>query len=617
MNINADTGGRGNATGGDTPGPVEVVRAFLGEMIDRFGQSCGPTGGPNAGTTVAPDVLVALRLGEAAVRLARPDARPRQLAVIGPTQVGKSTVVNLLAGRTVAEVSPLAGYTVHPLGCAIGDHAEPDAWLAEAFPDWRRCRPDELRRDELESYGWQSCGPALRGTSQVARAPYVIWDTPDFDSLSADQYVRGVLEVAALADAYLLVLSKEKYADLSAWKMLRLLAPLGRPLIICLTKLTPDAAEAVTQSLRARLSESGAGWGDVSIVTVEYCPELAAGTPAPETVQRLAAPLVGAVQGALEGAGAGRLAGARALVDAHWEAWTAPLRTELAALEEWRDVVDKALQGFIERYRRDYLEHPQRFDSFRRATVELLELLEIPKLSRWVTVARQAVTWPLRQLWAAGSGWRHAQPGHVLGTEAAVLSDSLETLVTALLRETQRRCVSASPAFAVWQGLGGRLRAEEARLRTMFEQALQAHHARVTAEVHAAATELYEELKRQPARLAAVRTARATIDVGGLLLAVKTAGLSPMDALWAPATFALSSLLVEGFAGVQMGATARRLKRRQVEAVQQELSEKVLATELRHLAERLSGPGVFGLSAERLSAAGAALHAWQEMEHDG
>jgi hypothetical protein len=90
-----------------------------------------------------------------------------------------------------------------------------------------------------------------------------------------------------------------------------------------------------------------------------------------------------------------------------------------------------------------------------------------------------------------------------------------------------------------------------------------------------------------------------------------------MDALWAPATFALSSLLVEGFAGVQMGATARRLKRRQVEAVQQELSEKVLATELRRLAERLSGPGVLGLSAGRLSAAGAALSAWQEMEHDG
>ncbi len=38
---------------------------------------------------------------------------------MGPTQVGKSTVVNLLLGKRVAEVSPLAGYTIHPQGFAI------------------------------------------------------------------------------------------------------------------------------------------------------------------------------------------------------------------------------------------------------------------------------------------------------------------------------------------------------------------------------------------------------------------------------------------------------------------------------------------------------------------
>ena len=41
---------------------------------------------------------------------------PLQIAVIGPTQAGKSSVTNLLLNDTQAGVSPLAGYTVHAQG---------------------------------------------------------------------------------------------------------------------------------------------------------------------------------------------------------------------------------------------------------------------------------------------------------------------------------------------------------------------------------------------------------------------------------------------------------------------------------------------------------------------
>ena len=45
---------------------------------------------------------------------------PLQLAVIGPTQAGKSSIVNLLLNESLAGVSPLAGYTVHPHGFCHG-----------------------------------------------------------------------------------------------------------------------------------------------------------------------------------------------------------------------------------------------------------------------------------------------------------------------------------------------------------------------------------------------------------------------------------------------------------------------------------------------------------------
>lgn len=75
--------------------------------------------------------------------------RPPQLAVLGPTQTGKSTVVNLLLGCPAAEISPLAGFTVHPQGFWAGPPDQPDAWTAVLLPGWSRCAPAELDRQEL------------------------------------------------------------------------------------------------------------------------------------------------------------------------------------------------------------------------------------------------------------------------------------------------------------------------------------------------------------------------------------------------------------------------------------------------------------------------------------
>ncbi|MGZ8137515.1 MAG: GTPase, partial [Methylococcaceae bacterium] len=42
--------------------------------------------------------------------------QPLQIAIVGPTQAGKSSLVNVLLNSQIAGVSPLAGYTIHPQG---------------------------------------------------------------------------------------------------------------------------------------------------------------------------------------------------------------------------------------------------------------------------------------------------------------------------------------------------------------------------------------------------------------------------------------------------------------------------------------------------------------------
>ena len=77
---------------------------------------------------------------------------PPQVAVLGPTQTGKSTLVNVLLGHAAAEVSPLAGFTVHPQGFWVGGADRDQGWTSALFPDWRRVQPDGLTRDDLASY---------------------------------------------------------------------------------------------------------------------------------------------------------------------------------------------------------------------------------------------------------------------------------------------------------------------------------------------------------------------------------------------------------------------------------------------------------------------------------
>lgn len=579
---------------------------------------------PAAEAAAILDVDVAsLQLADAALRYTDSAAaaeRPPHVAVLGPTQTGKSTVVNLLLGQPAAAVSPLAGFTVHPQGFATAPVSAAAPWISELLPGWTRRAPEQLQRDDLRAYALSTVTKPADADEGDALPPCVVWDTPDFDSLAARQYTAAVLELTALADLHLVVLSKEKYSDLAVWQFVALTAPLGRPLVLCINKLTPDAEPAVVQSLRQRLAERCGGRTDVPIVPLPYDAALAA-LAAGDAGEFRPAPAARALRAAVSGqlqrrTRKHRAAGTRALLRRHWDDWLAPIRAEHEAVADWQATVAASGQAFVDAYVRDYLDHPQRYDAFRRATVELLKLLEIPKVGSAIAQVRRVLTWPGRRLFAAGRAWwgdRRGVPGrfHSLGVEAGVLVDTIETLLTGLQRDVARRARSSAPAAAVWQALDETLETERPRLQDGFEAGVQAHHRFVEAEVRAAAQQLYRELQQQPARLTALRTARATMDLGYMLLAVKTGGLSALDAVWAPAAFAVSSLLMEGVAGLEMARQQHQLKARQKTALEEQFVRGVWVPELAALAERTAPGSPPRIRADELAAATAALEAWE------
>ena len=92
---------------------------------------------------------------------------------------------------------------------------------------------------------------------------------------------------------------------------------------------------------------------------------------------------------------------------------------------------------------------------------------------------------------------------------------------------------------------------------------------------------------------------------------MKTGGLTPADALWAPATLAFSSLLVEGFAGLQMSGTARELRKRQLAHVRDTLIDQTLRPTLRSVARELHDDALTGISEAELQKAESAIADWE------
>jgi GTPase SAR1 family protein len=560
--------------------------------------------------------LAALQLAEAALRdldaANGPDARPPQVAVMGPTQVGKSTIVNLLLGQRTAEVSPLAGFTIHPQGFALPPQAADLAWIAPFFPGWERLEISALSRDNLDCYA------LLCLTSDTAGMPpgTVVWDTPDFDSFRAHSYQRGVLEVAALADVIVLVVSKEKYADLSVWKTLQLLEPLQRSLVVCLNKTGEDARDVLVAALRTRLADLTPRADAIEVIAMPYYPgidDLVTSTP-----PREAAELRTALQRALTSDDRSRrAAGMHRLLKQHWTAWMEPVRAELEAAGAWEQSIDAAIGQALTAYRDEFLEHPQRFDTFRLAILELLQLLELPGLARVLTRFRQTLTWPARQLLDSRrlktlTGRLRGRAAHDLPGEELVLRDLLEHLLTSLSRDALRRGTPQATDTAFWQALGLCLAERHAELTTQFAAAAHRHHLAFQSEIESAAHDLYEHLQKKPALLNTLRAARITTDAAGIAFALKTGGVGLNDLLFAPAMVSLTSMLTEGALGSYMTHVAGRLKQRQYAAVERDIFSGTVRETLRGLTGNLEAPGLFGISRTDYAAAEQTLTEWRD-----
>ncbi|MGZ8213332.1 MAG: GTPase domain-containing protein [Methylosarcina sp.] len=531
-----------------------------------------------------------LVLAEAFMRKGRfidnASALPLQIAVVGPTQSGKSTLVNVLLQAELAGVSPLAGYTVHPQGFCHKISLAQCSGLQRYFGRFQQLQPSQLSKERYDCY-------SLTETHAVSEflPPCVLWDTPDFDSIDSSTYREGVIRTVALADVVILVVSKEKYADQSVWDMMSALEPLHQPLLICLNKLGEGSESLIIHSLKEK-------W---QLVRQDDFPEVVplyyqkqSGIPLwPDTTKDQLIKLAGTVNTKKHA----RFE--QDLLQTYWQSWLEPVTEEHQALAMWNELGERAIQQALEHYQRDFLNHPHHYETFQYALAELLTLLEIPGLAGILANTRKVLTWPVKQLMKLG---RKRVDISDSSYEVAFLNQIAEHFLIQMTDHMMDR-VEENTQRLWWKELITLLRNRRQDILKDFDQAAKQYHVAFQQEVENAARRLYVKLQEQPVLLNSLRATRITTDAAVIALALHTGGIGIHDLVIAPSMLTITSLLTESAIGGYMHKVEADLKQRQLNAVRETLIIAALRDKILNLPRQLFDLTHFNITPEQLRAA--------------
>jgi hypothetical protein len=486
---------------------------------------------------------------------------PLHVAVVGGAGAGKSTVANFLSGATLAETNPQAGFTRHPIAYTGTNGSGPwPSHLGFLGPLQRLTRPSP---SSLDADVYQVRRVPADPTAFSLLQHFVVWDCPDMTTWAATGYVPRLLEVAALADVVVYVASDERYNDEIPTQFLRELLRAGKAVLVCLVKMKEEDAPAFVEHFRGEVLATMPA-GAIACLTVPHLTAAQLADPV-HLAKKYQIPLINQVAVLGEPAPVARQRSVRSAMNyllTGQDELLSVARSDLAALQSWRGLVQEGQVEFDTRYRREFLT-TERFHRFDEALVRLLELLELPGVGRVISTALYVVRTPYRLLKGLFSKALR-RPEVPSMPERPVMEQALSGWIDLLRKEAARR----ADTHAVWahidKGFGSGL-GELARER--FEEGFRAFQLSLADEADRTARAIYEELQRRPAALNTLRGTKFALEVASITGAVLTAGTHfVLDFLLVPLAASVTHQLVE-LLGKQYVDNQRELARHRQQAL--------------------------------------------------
>lgn len=510
---------------------------------------------------------------------------PLQIAIIGPTQAGKSTVSNLILNQEVAGISPLAAFTVHPQGFCHQVSLDDCSALQNYFGRFQQLQQSELTKNRHDCY---SLTDNNMNTSLLPHC--VFWDTPDFDSIDSSDYREGVIRTIALADVVVLIVSKEKYADQSVWQMMSKIEAFHQPTLVCVNKLVEGTEDLIIRSLKEKW-QSARNDAFPDIIPLYYekqkgMPEW----PSEEINQFFKLERMVSQKKHFEYQSD--------LINHYWHDWLEPIVAEHEATKLWCNLVDISIEQALAEYKRDYLEHPNHYDTFQNTIVQLLNLLEIPGFARVLTKTRRFLTWPVRKL--VGWGKRGFSQD---SQEEQLLNQIGEHLLISFSDQLLEKIETDSRQSKWWKECYVLVRQQRNVILDDYYSAVDGYVISFQQEIDAAANRLHDKLSEQPILLNSLRATRMTTDVAAIALILETGGIGVHDLVITPAMLAITSLLTESAVGSYINKVEAELKQNQFTTVKDDLFIARLQQSLYTLPQQLSNNSQFNISVELLKKA--------------
>lgn len=518
-----------------------------------------------------------------------------QLAIIGPTQVGKSTVVNLLLNSKAAGVSALAGYTVHPQGFYADVEPVQCVWLKQYFDGFQQVEQEKLDPNNYALYSLT----AMANTHPSLAKNCLVWDTPDFDSIDAAGYREGVLRTIALADIIIMVVSKEKYADQAVWDMLALIEPLNKPTLIVVNKLVPESQDMVLQSLTKKWQQA-LKQSTPELIPLAYHASGKLQSWPDDVLNQITRAMKQAVKNSNRRKNSQYQ---KHYLNTHWQAWLEPVMAEYNAKTDWQTMLDQVIEETLKHYQRDYLNHPHHYETFNDAVLELLTLLEIPGIAKVLAKTRRVLTWPARKILGIGKRSGQGKGDRTQHSqEIVLLNQKAEHLLIQLAAKVLNNIEQGSGNRLWWQEINKILRTERTRVSDNFDKAVEQYHVEFQGQVEATAQQLYLKLQEQPIVLNSLRATRLTTDSAAVLLAIHTGGIGLQDLIITPVILSVTSLLAESALGSYMKRSEAELKQKQLAVVKQQLFELHIKVPLLELPDQVSSSVQFNIPKQQLEA---------------
>jgi len=513
---------------------------------------------------------------------------PLQIGIVGPTQAGKSTLVNLITHSNAAGINPRAGYTVHAQGFGLNVTETDISPIHTVLEPLQRVQASALDLTDFNAY---VLDPINAGPNALVNNA-VVWDSPDFDSIEAKGYRGAVFYTAALADVLILMVSKDKYGDKSVWDMLNLLVPLNKPILVVINKLSERDTQSVLQSFTERFNQHHPNVNLLPVVALPYVEE-----QRPFTSEELSSLKAGLTNATALSDRQSLQPALTQFIEDNWSAWIKPAENERDANTHWTNAIQNAVNEALSQYELRYLNDDSRNDVFNRALAELLDLLEIPGIAASLQKTREVVTWPARKLLGIGV---KAVRGNVKQAPPEDLErDVLASINAHVLTSLQGIAADAQHDFPEqatwWQALSQELRSQRERISRDYEASTKQYQKDFNPQIEEAAQKLYQQLETQPALLNSLRAARVTTDAAAVALAVKSGGLAATDLLVAPAMLSVTTLLTESALGRYMSTVKSELKQQQSAQVRQQVIEGSLGNALRQLTQSMDQTELLGM----------------------